>query len=157
MFCSALFVDAIRWTLCLGFSLSNLLWELSLEKFQVVQAAGGRVPVFLDGGVRRGTDVLKALALGASGVFVSTLPLRFCLRSSDFCTLDSHNVILVTFPCLLNNIVSVVMLDQSVVSNNDFMNRLRCADASTGSAHRILSFTSRVLIWMHHGCRLEGP
>jgi len=38
---------------------------------QVVQAASGRVPVFLDGGVRRGTDVLKALALGASGVFVS--------------------------------------------------------------------------------------
>lgn len=29
------------------------------------------IPVFLDGGVRRGTDVFKALALGASGVFVS--------------------------------------------------------------------------------------
>jgi 4-hydroxymandelate oxidase len=26
--------------------------------------------VYLDGGVRRGTDVLKALALGARGVFV---------------------------------------------------------------------------------------
>lgn len=38
---------------------------------QVVKAAQGRVPVFLDGGVRRGTDVFKALALGASGVFVS--------------------------------------------------------------------------------------
>lgn len=28
--------------------------------------------MFLDGGVRRGTDVFKALALGAAGVFVST-------------------------------------------------------------------------------------
>jgi (S)-2-hydroxy-acid oxidase len=31
---------------------------------------GGRVDVFLDGGVRQGTDVLKALALGAKAVFV---------------------------------------------------------------------------------------
>ncbi|XP_052179736.1 glycolate oxidase isoform X2 [Diospyros lotus] len=38
---------------------------------EVVKAAEGRVPVFLDGGVRRGTDVFKAMALGASGVFVS--------------------------------------------------------------------------------------
>ena len=35
---------------------------------EVVAAVGGRIPVFLDGGVRRGTDVFKALALGASGV-----------------------------------------------------------------------------------------
>lgn len=41
--------------------------------YQVVAAAGGKIPVFLDGGVRRGTDVLKALALGAAGVFVSRL------------------------------------------------------------------------------------
>ncbi|CAM6129438.1 unnamed protein product [Calypogeia fissa] len=37
---------------------------------EVVKAADGKLPVFLDGGVRRGTDVLKALALGAAGVFV---------------------------------------------------------------------------------------
>jgi isopentenyl diphosphate isomerase/L-lactate dehydrogenase-like FMN-dependent dehydrogenase len=34
----------------------------------VVQGAAGRIPVFVDGGVRRGTDVYKALALGASAV-----------------------------------------------------------------------------------------
>nr|GFB56880.1 aldolase-type TIM barrel family protein [Tanacetum cinerariifolium] len=37
---------------------------------EVVKAAQGCVPVFLDGGVRRGTDVFKALALGASGIFI---------------------------------------------------------------------------------------
>jgi len=37
---------------------------------EVVRAVGGKVPVLLDGGVRRGTDVLKALALGATAVGV---------------------------------------------------------------------------------------
>ncbi|MBI1356829.1 MAG: alpha-hydroxy-acid oxidizing protein [Acidobacteria bacterium] len=34
----------------------------------IVQAVGGKVPILLDGGVRRGTDVVKALALGATAV-----------------------------------------------------------------------------------------
>ncbi|CAN7985575.1 unnamed protein product, partial [Ixodes pacificus] len=37
---------------------------------EVVRAVRGRVEVYLDGGVRRGTDVVKALALGAKAVFV---------------------------------------------------------------------------------------
>jgi isopentenyl diphosphate isomerase/L-lactate dehydrogenase-like FMN-dependent dehydrogenase len=35
---------------------------------EVVNAVGNRIPVFVDGGVRRGTDVFKALALGAKAV-----------------------------------------------------------------------------------------
>ena len=37
---------------------------------EVVEAVEGRVPVLLDGGVRRGTDVLKAIALGATAVMI---------------------------------------------------------------------------------------
>ncbi|KPI05681.1 (S)-2-hydroxy-acid oxidase [Actinobacteria bacterium OK074] len=41
----------------------------------VVSAVAGRCEVLLDSGVRRGTDVLRALALGASGVLVGRPPL----------------------------------------------------------------------------------
>lgn len=37
---------------------------------EVVEAVGGAVPVIVDGGVRGGRDVLVALAMGASAVFV---------------------------------------------------------------------------------------
>jgi isopentenyl diphosphate isomerase/L-lactate dehydrogenase-like FMN-dependent dehydrogenase len=36
----------------------------------VVDAVGGRIPVLVDGGFRRGSDILKALALGARAVLV---------------------------------------------------------------------------------------
>ena len=37
---------------------------------EVVDAVGGRVPVIVDGGFRRGTDIFKALALGADAIAI---------------------------------------------------------------------------------------
>lgn len=43
----------------------------SLEALpEVVEAASGRCEIYFDGGIRRGTDVIKALALGAHAVLV---------------------------------------------------------------------------------------
>jgi isopentenyl diphosphate isomerase/L-lactate dehydrogenase-like FMN-dependent dehydrogenase len=42
---------------------------------EIADAVRGRVPVLFDSGIRRGTDILKALALGASAVCVGRVPL----------------------------------------------------------------------------------
>lgn len=48
---------------------------------EVVEAVAGRAEVYLDGGVRRGVDVVTALALGARGVFVGR-PLLYALAAA---------------------------------------------------------------------------
>ena len=47
----------------------------------VVAAARGRIPVLVDGGVRRGSDVIKALALGAQAVLVGRATLYGALAA----------------------------------------------------------------------------
>lgn len=37
---------------------------------EIVEAVGGRIPILVDSGFRRGTDIVKALALGASAVCI---------------------------------------------------------------------------------------
>jgi isopentenyl diphosphate isomerase/L-lactate dehydrogenase-like FMN-dependent dehydrogenase len=38
---------------------------------EVVDGVGGRIPVLIDGGIRRGTDVIKCLAFGAKAVLIA--------------------------------------------------------------------------------------
>jgi (S)-mandelate dehydrogenase len=41
---------------------------------EVARAVGGRVSILVDGGVRRGSDIAKAVALGAEGVLLGRAP-----------------------------------------------------------------------------------
>lgn len=41
---------------------------------EIADAIGGRVPILLDSGIRRGADILKALALGATAVCLGRIP-----------------------------------------------------------------------------------
>jgi isopentenyl diphosphate isomerase/L-lactate dehydrogenase-like FMN-dependent dehydrogenase len=41
---------------------------------EIVEAVRGRVPMLFDSGIRRGTDILKALALGANAVCLGRVP-----------------------------------------------------------------------------------
>lgn len=50
---------------------------------EIVDAVGGKIPVHVDGGIRHGTDVFKALALGAD--FVRALPLPVLGSLTDHC------------------------------------------------------------------------
>jgi isopentenyl diphosphate isomerase/L-lactate dehydrogenase-like FMN-dependent dehydrogenase len=42
---------------------------------EIVEAVAGRIEVYVDGGIRRGSDVVKALALGARAVLAGRAPL----------------------------------------------------------------------------------
>jgi isopentenyl diphosphate isomerase/L-lactate dehydrogenase-like FMN-dependent dehydrogenase len=37
---------------------------------EIVEAAEGKIPILIDGGFRRGTDIFKALAMGAKAICI---------------------------------------------------------------------------------------
>lgn len=63
--------------------------------------AAGKIPIAVDGGVRRGSDIFKAIAMGATAVFVGRIPIwglavsgvweTPCLDCVDMLTMRQYN------------------------------------------------------------------
>lgn len=68
-FCGESGADAVIVSNHGGRHLDNTLATIEVLP-EAVAAARGRVEILLDGGIRRGADVVKALALGAKAVFI---------------------------------------------------------------------------------------
>lgn len=88
----------------------------------VVAAVGGQVPVLMDGGVRRGTDVLKALALGARAVLVGR-PLVYGLAAAGASGVAHVLHILRTeleMAMLLSGRTTIQSVDASLLWNSAF-------------------------------------
>jgi 4-hydroxymandelate oxidase len=68
-FCAEVGADAVIVSNHGGRHLDNTLATIEVLS-EAVAAAKGRREIFLDGGIRRGADVVKALALGAKAVFI---------------------------------------------------------------------------------------
>jgi 4-hydroxymandelate oxidase len=52
-----------------GRTLDSMLASIEILP-KIANAVAGKIPILFDGGIRRGTDVVKALALGASAVMI---------------------------------------------------------------------------------------
>jgi glycolate oxidase len=88
---------------------------------RIVNAVAGRAPIIFDGGILRGTDVLKALALGANAVAIGKLQgwgmaaggVEGLVRTLDLLEAETRMAM------ALLGVTCVDQLDASYVENSD--------------------------------------
>lgn len=88
---------------------------------QIARKVNNRIPVLMDGGIRRGTDVLKAMALGASAVLVGK-PICFGLACGGSEGVAKVLTILqkeFEFAMALSGRSSIKSIDQSLIWKDD--------------------------------------
>lgn len=57
---------------------------------EIGPVARGKIPIIVDGGIRRGSDIFKAIALGANMCFVGRIPIWGLAVSSSRLLADLH-------------------------------------------------------------------
>ena len=84
---------------------------------RIVERVDGRLPILVDGGIRRGTDVLKALALGATAVLLGR-PFLYALAAEGSDGVANCVSILrreLQMAMALSGRVSIARIDRSVL------------------------------------------
>jgi 4-hydroxymandelate oxidase len=84
---------------------------------EIVAAVEGKAEVLLDGGIRRGTDILKALALGAKAVLIGRPVLWGLAVSGETGVADIINLLKeeLTTAMALSGCASLEDIDSSLV------------------------------------------
>ncbi|KAM5165240.1 2-Hydroxyacid oxidase 1 [Mantella aurantiaca] len=93
---------------------------------EIVTAVEGKVEVYLDGGVRKGTDVLKALALGARAVFIGRPVLWGLAYQGEDGVREVLNILKEEFKLAmaLSGCSSVNKIDRSLVRRNHICSKV---------------------------------
>ncbi|KAM8946675.1 2-Hydroxyacid oxidase 1 [Pelodytes ibericus] len=93
---------------------------------EIVAAVDGKVEVYLDGGIRKGTDVLKALALGARAVFVGRPVLWGLAYQGEEGVREVLNILMEEFKLAmsLSGCCSVQDIEKSLVRENPFSSKM---------------------------------
>ncbi|WP_328703008.1 alpha-hydroxy acid oxidase [Arenibaculum pallidiluteum] len=83
----------------------------------VAERAAGRLPVLMDGGIRRGTDILKAIALGAAAVLVGQPVLHALAVGGAVCVAHMLTILQTEFEVAmaLTGRANLAEIDRSVI------------------------------------------
>jgi 4-hydroxymandelate oxidase len=87
---------------------------------EVAERVAGRIPILVDGGIRRGTDIIKALALGANAVLVGRPYLFGLAVAGEVGVAKVVNILLTEFKMAmaLMGRPSIASIDRSVLWPN---------------------------------------
>lgn len=93
---------------------------------EIVRAVGNQVEVYLDGGIRDGTDVFKALALGARMVFVGRPALYGLAHSGEEGVKKILNILKTEFEYALaiSGCANISDIERSMVVHESYYSKL---------------------------------